>query len=69
MDPSEHAGPGLGHRLPTAGAPTLRRTLSDPLVPVLLLSIGLVASIWLAAPWIAWLMFAALAGHSLSGSI
>jgi hypothetical protein len=45
-----------------------RRVVSEPLLPVALLGVALATSTALGAAWPAWVFFAVLAGHSLSGS-
>lgn len=49
------------------GAP-LRRAVSDPMAPLLVLAAALAASAALGARTPAWLALAGIAGHSLSGS-
>ncbi|MGP4110798.1 hypothetical protein ACTWP5_07760 [Streptomyces sp. 4N509B] len=49
-------------------APTWRRRLTDPLVPVLALSgVALLAVVY--APLLTWAITGGLAGYSLSGSV
>lgn len=59
----------------SAGTPTrprardlARRILVDPLLPILLLAAVIGVSTIVDSPWVAWMAFAAVAGHSLSGS-
>lgn len=51
-----------------AGALDVRRIASDPLLPIPLLTVGFGGAAALGAWWLGWLLFAFLAGHSLSGS-
>jgi len=46
----------------------VRRWLSEPLLPTLLLTVGAVAAAWYS-PILTWAIVGGLAGYSLSGSV
>lgn len=52
----------------TDAAARLRYGVTEPVVPVLALSIGAVAAAWYA-PILTWAIMGGLAGFSLSGSV
>lgn len=55
-------------RTPTPSARTARRWVTDPLVPLLLLTVGALAAAGYGHE-LTWAMIGGLAGYSLSGSV
>lgn len=48
--------------------PWLRRTMTDPFSPLVIVALLLTLAVVVGAVWPIWVLFAAVAGHSLSGS-
>jgi len=46
----------------------LRRSITDPFSPLVILALGLAVAVLADTVWPLWVLFAAIAGYSLSGS-